>query len=123
LTLREREVIQDQVGRADAILRAARAGLCDALSELMAAIDVGGERLIYARVNFRSTVSHAAESAVRAVEMMTSAAGAMAIFEGCGLERCTRDVHAAVKHIAMSPNNYIIAGRVRLGLAPGTSRF
>ncbi|WP_171944959.1 MULTISPECIES: acyl-CoA dehydrogenase family protein [Bradyrhizobium] len=119
----EREVIQDQVGRADAILRAARAGLHEALGELMAAIDGGGQRLIHARVNFRSSVSHAAESAVRIVEMMTSAAGSIAIFEGCGLERCTRDMHAAVKHIAMSPNNYILAGRVRLGLAPGTSRF
>jgi indole-3-acetate monooxygenase len=123
VALGEREVIQDQVGRADAILRAARAGLRDALSELMVAIDVGGKRLIHARVNFRSTVSHVAESAVRVVEMMTSAAGAIAIFESCALERCTRDVHAAVKHIAMSPNNYIVAGRVRLGLDPGTSRF
>jgi alkylation response protein AidB-like acyl-CoA dehydrogenase len=122
-TLGEREVIQDQVGRADTILRAARAGLRDALSELMVTIDGGGECLIRARVNLRSSVSHAAESAVRVVEMMTSAAGATAIFETCGLERCTRDVHAAVKHIAMSPNNYIVAGRVRLGLAPGTSRF
>ena len=122
-TLGEREVIQDQVGRADSILRAARAGLRDALSELMVAIDGGGERLIQARTNFRSSVSHAAESAVQVVGMMTSAAGAIAIFEGCALERCTRDVHAAVKHAAMSPNNYVVAGRVRLGLAPGTSRF
>jgi alkylation response protein AidB-like acyl-CoA dehydrogenase len=122
-TLGEREVIQDQVGRADSILRAARAGLRDALSELMVAIDGGGKRLIQARTNFRSSVSHAAESAVQVVGMMTSAAGAIAIFEGCALERCTRDVHAAVKHAAMSPNNYVVAGRVRLGLAPGTSRF
>ena len=72
---------------------------------------------------FRSALSYAAESAVRVVDMMASAAGAMAIFEDCGLERCTRDVHAAVKHIAMAPNNYVVAGRVRLGLDPGTSRF
>jgi indole-3-acetate monooxygenase len=120
----DREVIQDQVGRADAILRAARSGLHYALGELLEAVEAGEEeRLIRARVNFRSSVSHAAESSVRVVEMMTSAAGAMAIFETCRLERCTRDIHAAVKHIAMSPNNYIVAGRVRLGLGPGTSRF
>jgi indole-3-acetate monooxygenase len=120
----DREVVQDQVGRADAILRAARAGLHDALGALIEAIDEGDEeRRIRARVNFRSSASHAAESSMRVVEMMASAAGAMAIFETCALERCTRDIHAAVKHIAVSPNNYVIAGRVRLGLGPGTPRF
>jgi indole-3-acetate monooxygenase len=123
VALREREIIQDQVGRADTILRAARACLCEAITDLTVATEVGDQRLVQARVLFRSALSYAAESAVRVVDMMASAAGAMAIFEGCGLERCTRDVHAAVKHIAMAPNNYVVAGRVRLGLDPGTSRF
>jgi len=34
-----------------------------------------------------------------------------------------RDAQAAAKHIAMSPNNYIVAGRLVLGLDPGTTRF
>jgi indole-3-acetate monooxygenase len=39
------------------------------------------------------------------------------------LERAVRDVHAAVKHVAMNPNNYVVFGRICLGKEPGTSRF
>jgi hypothetical protein len=34
-----------------------------------------------------------------------------------------RDIHAAAKHIAMSPNNHVVTGRICLGLEPGTPRF
>jgi hypothetical protein len=34
-----------------------------------------------------------------------------------------RDVQAAAKHVAMNPSSYAIAGRLRLGLDPGTTRF
>ena len=50
-------------------------------------------------------------------------AGAVAIFETSSLERGVRDIQAAVKHVAMSPYSYIVAGRLRLGLDPGTTRF
>jgi hypothetical protein len=39
------------------------------------------------------------------------------------LERCFRDVHAATQHIAVATSNYELAGRVLLGLDPGTPRF
>jgi hypothetical protein len=39
------------------------------------------------------------------------------------LERSVRDVHAATKHVAMTPNSYVVAGRLRLGLEPGTTRI
>jgi alkylation response protein AidB-like acyl-CoA dehydrogenase len=90
---------------------------------LMAATDVGGNNLVQARAMLRVACAHAAESAVRIVDMLAADAGAAAIFETCPLERCVRDVHAAVKHIAMSSNNYVIAGRIALGLDPGTIRF
>jgi hypothetical protein len=56
-------------------------------------------------------------------DMLAARAGAAAIFETCALERAVRDVHAAAKHIAMSPNNYVVAGRLALGLDPGATRF
>ena len=123
LALRDREAVQADVGRAEALHGAARAFLIEAIDELMTATDVGGERLVHARARLRIACSHAAESAARIVDMMTAAAGASAIFETCALERCFRDVHAAVKHVAMSANNYIVAGRISLGLEPETQRF
>jgi hypothetical protein len=60
---------------------------------------------------------------VHIVQTLVADAGAVAIFETCALERAMRDINAAVRHIAMSPNNYILVGRLGLGLDPGTARF
>jgi indole-3-acetate monooxygenase len=121
--LREREIIQCELGRADAQLRAGRAFLREAMHELMAATECGGERLIRARATLKTACTFAAESAVRILAGLSSASGTAAIFETSPLERCIRDVHAAVKHAAMSPNNYVVGGRLALGLNAGVSRF
>lgn len=121
--LRDRETVQSTIGRVDALHQAARAFLIQSMNELTAALDQEGERLVHARAAFRSARAHAAESAVRIVDTLAAEAGAVTIFESSPLERASRDVHAAVKHIAMSPNNYVVAGRLALGLDPGTARF
>jgi len=121
--LRDREIVQSNYGRADALHRAARAFLIEAMTELMTATVEQGPRLVNARAVFRTACTHAAESAVRIVDMLAAEAGAAVIFEASPIERYVRDVQAAVKHIAMSPNNYVVSGRVGLGLDPGTSRF
>jgi alkylation response protein AidB-like acyl-CoA dehydrogenase len=121
--LRDREVVQGNFGRAEALHQSARAFLIEAMMELMAAASEESARLTQARAMFRVACTHAAESAVRIVDMLAAETGAASIFETCSLERSVRDVHAAIKHIAMSPNNYIVAGRLGLGLDPGTARF
>ena len=121
--LRDRETIQATVGRARATLRAARAFIADAMTELMAAAEAGGERLVEARADVRIANAHAAETAMSITDELAAGAGAAAIFETCALERAVRDARAAAKHIAMSPNNYITSGRLVLGLEPGTARF
>ena len=123
MLMRDRELVQDMVGRAETMLRAARAYLVDAMAELMVATDLGGDRLLQARAFFRAACANAAETAVRIVDTIAADAGTAAIFETGTLERSVRDVHAATKHVAMSPNNYTIAGRLKLGLEPGTTRI
>ncbi len=121
--LRDRELVQAMLGRAEATHRAARAFLVEAMVELMAATDAGGERLLQARALLRTAAAYAAESARRIVEWLAADAGATAIFESCPLERAVRDIQAAIKHIAMSPASYVVTGRMALGLDPGTTRF
>jgi indole-3-acetate monooxygenase len=123
MLMRDRELVQDMVGRAETTLRAARAYLADAMAELMAATDIGGDSLLQARAFFRAACSNAAETAVQIVDAMAANAGTAAIFETGTLERSVRDVHAATKHVAMTPNNYTVAGRLKLGLEPGTTRI
>jgi alkylation response protein AidB-like acyl-CoA dehydrogenase len=121
--LRDHEPIQSMIGRSETAVRAARAFLVDAMEELMAATDIGGDRLLQARAFFRAACANAAESAVRVVDWIAADAGTAAIFETGTLERSVRDVHAATKHVAMSPNSYVVAGRLSLGLEPGTTRI
>jgi indole-3-acetate monooxygenase len=121
--LRDRELIQSEVGRAEALHAAARAYLRSATQELSEALEHGGDVLMRARAMYRTACSHAAESAIRIAEMLSAAAGAVSIWEAHPLERQVRDIHAAAKHVAMTPNNYVVAGRVCLGLEPGAARF
>jgi alkylation response protein AidB-like acyl-CoA dehydrogenase len=121
--LRDREIVQSAFGRTEALHRSARAFLIDAMNELVAALPEQGSRFVQARATFRVACVHAADSAVRIVDMLAAETGAASIFETCPLERFVRDVHAAVKHAAMSPNSYVVAGRIGLGLDPGTARF
>jgi len=123
LPLAERETIQAMLGRAEADYRAARAHLIDSLRVLMAAVEVGGDRLYEARVAFRLSCAHGAEKCEQAVAAICAAAGSAAIFETGRLERCQRDMLAAAKHVAMTPNTFVAAGRIRLGLGPGTNRI
>jgi alkylation response protein AidB-like acyl-CoA dehydrogenase len=119
----ERELIQSMVGRVETLHAASRALLVNAMADLMDATKIGGQELVRARINVRAAAVHAAESSVRIVDMIAAEAGAIAIFESCPLERSVRDLHAVAKHIAMSPNSYATAGRIALGLDPGTARF
>ena len=120
---RDRELIQSELGRAEVLHASARALLLASMNEVTDAIAHGGDRLIRARAMFRGACTHAAESAIRIAEIVSAAAGAVSIWEAYPLERQVRDIQAAAKHIAMSPNNYVVAGRICLGLDPGTPRF
>ena len=123
MQLQDREMVHSAVGRAKAIIGAARAFLKEAMTELLAALDEDQDRLMRARANLRIACAHAAEGSSSIVQMLTTEAGASAIFESSALERAGRDINAAVKHVAMSPQSYIVAGRLHLGLDPGAMRF
>jgi alkylation response protein AidB-like acyl-CoA dehydrogenase len=121
--LQDREMLHSVVGRSKAIIGAARAFLKEAMTELLAALDDDRDRFVRARANLRIACAYAAEGSSNIVQMLTTEAGAGAIFESNALERATRDINAAVKHIAMSPQSYVVAGRLHLGLDPGATRF
>ena len=76
-----------------------------------------------ADASLRIACAYAPEGSAGIVQTLATEAGAVAIFETSSLERAVRDMHAAVKHVAMSPYHYIVAGRLRLGLDPATTRF
>jgi alkylation response protein AidB-like acyl-CoA dehydrogenase len=120
--LREREVIQSEVGRADAMLRAGRALLIEAMHALIDAVERGEDDLLDVRAGLRQAAAHAAEAALSVAASLERMTGTAAIFEAGSLARRLRDLRAATQHVAMSPNNFGVIGRLRLGLQAGTAR-
>lgn len=97
--------------------------MIETMSDLIAALPADEIQLMNAKAIFRVACANAAESAVRIADLITAEAGAASIFETCTIERFARDIQAAVKHVAMTPNSYIVAGRLGFGLDPGTTRL
>ena len=115
-------MIQSDVGRADALLRAGRALLSEAMQALVVALERGQSDLLPMRVGLRQAAAHAAETALRVAAMLESMAGTAAMLETGPLPWQLRDLRAAVQHVAMAPHNFITAGRLAMGLEAGTTR-
>jgi alkylation response protein AidB-like acyl-CoA dehydrogenase len=118
--LAERAAAQIAVGEAEGLYLAARASLMDSVNATwargVAAEPFDNETLARHRLG---TVT-ATRLAARAVELLHDAAGMSAVMRGGVLERCSRDMHTMTQHIILAPGRFEIAGRVLLGLDPGS---
>ena len=118
--LRENHGAQIRVSQAESLVRSARLYLFDSLARLWSTVSTTGEAPMHARAQVRLATSHAVASAVRAVDLMYTAAGASALYTSSPLERAFRDVHAISQHIGVHPRVLETTGRVLLGLEPDT---
>jgi indole-3-acetate monooxygenase len=118
--LRDRPVVQAAIGRAEAQLRAARAFLFEACEEAWSAVSNGMPVTLDQRVAVRLACAQAAETAKAVVQIAYDIGGGTSVYESCPLQRCFRDVHTASQHVQVQSTNFETAGRVLLGLEPGT---
>jgi indole-3-acetate monooxygenase len=118
--LRENHGAQIRVSQAESLVRSARLYLFDSLERLWSVVTETGEAPMEARAQVRLAASHAVASAVQAVDLMYTAAGASALYTSSPLERAFRDVHAITQHIGVQPRVLETTGRVLLGLKPDT---
>jgi indole-3-acetate monooxygenase len=120
--LRDKPMIQSEIGRAEAMLRSARAFLFESVQQLWDEAEAGNLSL-QRRAAVRLACAQVAATAKEVTPRMFDAGGGTALYESGPLERCSRDAQAAAQHITVSGNNFELAGRVVLGLDPGTPRF
>jgi indole-3-acetate monooxygenase len=118
--LRERTAVQADVARAEALVRAARAFLYALIAEVWADVAAGRPATLQQRALLRLAAVDGVVRAAQAVDLMYNAAGATSIYESSPLERCFRDVHVVTAHTIVQQHGYELAGKVLLGLAPGT---
>jgi alkylation response protein AidB-like acyl-CoA dehydrogenase len=114
-TLAANPLFRNQLGRADAALRAARAALHAGAVEAteMAASGVGfGDD---SRARFRSTATWVVETATSVADTAYRAGGGTALYSRSPLQRRLRDIHTLTQHFALKLDTYTLAGAVLAG--------
>lgn len=117
--LRDNPIVQDQVGRAEASLRAARAFLYATIREVWASASETGSTTPDQHILLRLAATHAATLSAQVVDTAWNTAGASAIFAGNPIERRFRDIRVATQNIAIRAEHYVSAGRMFLGVEQG----
>jgi indole-3-acetate monooxygenase len=121
--LREKPTVQSAVGRAEAALRSARAFLFEVAEEVWRVAEAREPVTLRHRALTRLACAQVAAAAKEAVQIVYDGGGGTSVYESSGLQRCFRDTYAAVQHVQVHTTNFELAGRVMLGLEPGTARF
>lgn len=118
--LRERVTAQDQLGRAVALLQAARSTYYEAAGRELVRLQDSGPLTPDEQVHRRVGSLMAAQLSADAVNLIFDAAGMTAAAQSCAIERCWRDVNVIRHHITVSTTRYEVLGRVTLGMDPGS---
>lgn len=118
--VREKPVVQGAIGRAEAMLRAARAFLFEACGDAWSTVAAGAELTLEQRGAVRLSCAQIADAAKSVVQIAYDIGGGTSVYESCPLQRCMRDTYAAVQHVQVQGGNFETVGRVLLGLDPGT---
>ncbi len=116
--LAENNLVQTQVGLAQARLGAARAYVLGGYAELYAHAE-GGEKLSFAqRLAARGMTCFAIQQAREVVDFAYHAAGAGAIFDKNPFERRFRDLHTVTQQSQAHMENFEALGQSLMGIEP-----
>lgn len=116
ITLREERFVQDAVGRAEALLGAARSYLFDVIGDLYATLAAGREPTARQFAHFGLVHPQVYAICTEAVELVYKARGGSAAYASGQLDRCLRDIVTMNQHVGNSLRSYAMAGRILLGL-------
>lgn len=105
-------IVQERFARAEMDVHAARLLLLDAARRAPELGESGGDSL---SALVRLTAATVAEKSSAAVDAVYNLAGATSLYATSPLERTFRDVHAANKHITVSPTHFETVGQYLLG--------
>ena len=113
--LATRAKTQEDIAEAEALLRSARAYFHDSIAAAWRQAQGGGGLSLEARRDLRLSATHAARSAVRAVDLMYDLGGGTSVYKSSPLQRVFRDIHVASQHMMVAPTTMELAGRLLLG--------
>jgi alkylation response protein AidB-like acyl-CoA dehydrogenase len=121
--LADRPVVQAQVSEAEALVRASRAFLAEAVDAAWNQASAFHAIGVATRTDLRLAATHATIASARAVDLMYNAGGGTSVYATSALQRCFRDVHVATQHLLVAPATLELTGRVLLGVDTDTSQL
>ncbi len=116
--LRDEDFVQDAVGRAAAVIGAARAYAFTTIGELWETLEAGREITPRQWVDIQLVHTQVFGMCTEAVELLYKARGGSAVYTGNLLDRCLRDLLTMNQHVINSLRSYGMGGRLLLGLPP-----
>jgi alkylation response protein AidB-like acyl-CoA dehydrogenase len=111
----EQDRVAEGVGRAEAMVHAARATVLAAVDAAWASHADHGSADEDRLVHLSLSAVYATELCVAAVDVVHSLAGGSAVNENSPLQRAFRDVHVAATHFHVRTDKYLLSGRALLG--------
>lgn len=114
--IRDRGVVQARVGRAEAMLRSARAYAYETMASAWAKTQAGERFTVEERANILLAAAHAAQTGAEVTDMMFTSAGSSSVFTRHPLERLFRDAQVVRQHGFVAASRYESAAQVLLGL-------
>ena len=115
-TLREKQVVQLRLAKAQAKLRAARAYLHNTFNEMWQVANGGDFLTMDQRADCQQASAHVTVASAEAVELIHSIAGTAAIRRDSPFERYFRDIHVITQHAFFCESRFEAVGQIRLGL-------
>jgi alkylation response protein AidB-like acyl-CoA dehydrogenase len=121
LTLaREDPTVQWNIGKAEALVRSARAYMYDTAGTFWDAVSSGRDPSDAEWRDLRIALLNAAHASKEAVTLLYEALGTTGVYSKSPLDRHLRDVTTLAQHVVCQTKIYAAAGRVLLGLPSGT---
>lgn len=115
-SLAQSSAVHRLVGRAEAMVRAARAGFYEAIQAMQDHCEAGGRATLDDGVAIQLASCFASETATTVANMMHEVAGTTGIRKGNRLERLFRDAQTHSRHAFAAAPRYDSSAQVLLGL-------
>ncbi|HEX6766537.1 MAG TPA: acyl-CoA dehydrogenase family protein, partial [Polyangiaceae bacterium] len=112
----ERGVAQARLGRAEAMLRSARAYVYETMADAWAKTQAGHSFSVEERANILLAAAHAVQASAEVTDLMFASAGSSSVFTRHPMERLFRDAQVIRQHGFVAASRYESAAQVLLGL-------
>jgi alkylation response protein AidB-like acyl-CoA dehydrogenase len=116
--LRERGTTHARLGRAEAMLRSARALVHDTMADAWMQAQVGEAASLEDRAGLLLAAAHAAQVGAEVTDAMFALGGSSAVFVSHPLERLFRDAQVIRQHGFVNAARYETVAQALLGLEP-----